>query len=42
MTTKKEYYRIFGNTQKPTDPDTLAVLNYFGNDDKYFFINSLF
>ena len=41
MTTKQEYYRIFRSTPKPTDPDTLAVLNYFGDDDKYFFINSI-
>ena len=41
MTTKQEYYQIFRNTPKPTDTDTLAVLSYFGNDDKYFFINSI-
>jgi hypothetical protein len=41
MTTKQEYYRIFRSAKKPTDPDTLAVLDYFGNDDKYFFINSI-
>jgi hypothetical protein len=41
MTTKQEYYRIFSSIPKPTDPDTLAVLAYFGNDDKYFFINSI-
>ena len=41
MTTKHEYYRIFRSTPKPTDSDTLAVLKYFGDDDKYFFINSI-
>ncbi len=41
MTTKQEYYRIFRSAKKPTDPDTLAVLAYFGNDDKYFFLNSV-
>jgi hypothetical protein len=41
MTTKQEYYRIFRSAKKPTDPDTLAVLRYFGDDDKYFFINSI-
>ena len=41
MTTKQEYYQIFRSTPKPTDTDTLAVLNYFGDDDKYFFINSV-
>ncbi|TEX51006.1 MAG: hypothetical protein B7C55_07820 [Actinomycetales bacterium mxb001] len=41
MTTKQEYYRIFKNTPKPTDADTLKVRDYFGNDDKYFFINSI-
>ena len=41
MTTKKQYYKLFRSTPKPTDPDTQAVLNYFGNDDKYFFINSI-
>jgi hypothetical protein len=41
MTTKQEYYKLFASAKKPTDPDTLAVLNYFGNDDKYFFINSI-
>jgi hypothetical protein len=41
MTTKEQYYQIFRSTPKPTDPDTLAVLNYFGNDDKFFFINSV-
>lgn len=41
MTTKDQYYQIFRSAKKPTDPDTLAVLNYFGNDDKYFFINSI-
>ena len=41
MTTKQEYYRIFRSVTKPTDSDTLKVLDYFGNDDKYFFINSI-
>ena len=41
MTTKEQYYQIFRSAKKPTDPDTLAVLNYFGNDDKYWYINSL-
>jgi hypothetical protein len=41
MTTKEQYYQIFRSTPKPTDPDTLAVLEYFGNDDKFFFLNSI-
>jgi hypothetical protein len=41
MTTKEQYYQIFRSTPKPADSDTQAVLNYFGNDDKYFFINSV-
>jgi hypothetical protein len=41
MTTKQEYYQRLRSLKKPTDPDTLAVLTYFGNDDKYFFINSI-
>jgi hypothetical protein len=41
MTTKEQYYKLFRSTPKPTDPDTLKVLDYFGNDDKYFFINSV-
>lgn len=41
MTTKQEYYQRLSSTPKPTDPDTLAVLAYFGNDDKYFFLNSI-
>lgn len=41
MTTKEQYYQRLRSLKKPTDPDTLAVLAYFGNDDKYFFINSL-
>jgi hypothetical protein len=41
MTTKQEYYKLFASTPKPTDSDTQAVLNYFGNDDKYFFLNSI-
>ena len=41
MTTKEQYYQRLSSTPKPTDPDTLAVLEYFGDDDKYFFINSI-
>jgi hypothetical protein len=41
MTTKQEYYKLFASAKKPTDPDTLKVLDYFGNDDKYWYINSL-
>ena len=41
MTTKQEYYQIFRSTKKPTDPDTLAVLSYFGDDNRYWYINSL-
>lgn len=41
MTTKQEYRERFSSHPKPTDPDTLKVLDYFGNDDKYFFINSV-
>ncbi len=41
MTTKEQYYQRLSSTPKPTDPDTLAVLNYFGNDDKFWYINSL-
>ncbi len=41
MTTKEQYYKLFASAKKPTDPDTLKVLNYFGNDDKYFFLNSI-
>lgn len=41
MTTKQEYRERFSSYPKPTDPDTLAVLNYFGDDDKYFFLNSI-
>jgi hypothetical protein len=41
MATKQEYRERFSSYPKPTDPDTLAVLRYFGNDDKYFFINSI-
>jgi len=41
MTTKQEYRERFSSYPKPTDPDTLAVLEYFGDDDKYFFINSV-
>ncbi|MCA2653026.1 hypothetical protein [Microcystis sp. M061S2] len=41
MTTKQEYYQIFRSAKKPTDPDTLAVLTYFGDDNRYWYINSL-
>ena len=41
MTTKQEYYKLFASTKKPTDPDTLAVLEYFGDDNRYWYINSL-
>lgn len=41
MTTKEQYYQRLSSTPKPTDPDTLAVLRYFGNDDKFFFLNSI-
>jgi hypothetical protein len=41
MTTKEQYYKLFASAKKPTDPDTLKVLDYFGNDDKFFFINSV-
>jgi len=41
MTRKEQYYKLFASAKKPTDPDTLAVLKYFGNDDKYWYINSL-
>ena len=41
MTTKEQYYQRLSSAKKPTDPDTLAVLAYFGNDDKYFFLNSI-
>ena len=41
MTTKQEYRERFSSYPKPTDPDTLAVLDYFGDDDKFWYINSL-
>jgi hypothetical protein len=41
MATKEQYYKLFRSTPKPTDSDTLAVLKYFGDDDKYWYINSL-
>jgi hypothetical protein len=41
MTTKEQYYQRLRSLKKPTDPDTLAVLEYFGNDDKFFFLNSI-
>lgn len=41
MTTKQQYYQRLSSIKKPNDPDTLAVINYFGNDDKYWYINSV-
>ena len=41
MTTKEQYYKLFASAKKPTDPDTLAVLAYFGDDNRYWYINSL-
>jgi hypothetical protein len=41
MTTKQEYRERFSSYPKPTDSDTLAVLNYFGDDNRYWYINSL-
>ena len=41
MTTKQEYYQIFRSAKKPNDPDTLKVLNYFGDENRYWYINSL-
>ena len=41
MTTKQEYRERFSSYPKPTDPDTLAVLAYFGDDNRYWYINSL-
>ncbi|MCA2693194.1 MULTISPECIES: hypothetical protein [unclassified Microcystis] len=41
MTTKEQYYQRLSSAKKPTDPDTLAVLNYFGDDNRYWYINSL-
>ena len=41
MTTKDQYYQRLRSLKKPTDPDTLAVLNYFGDDNRYWYINSL-
>lgn len=41
MSAKQEYYQRFRSLKKPTDPDTLAVLTYFGDDDKFWYINSL-
>jgi hypothetical protein len=41
MTTKEQYYQRLRSIKKPTDPDTLKVLEYFGDDDKFFFINSI-
>ena len=41
MTTKQEYRERFSSYPKPTDPDTLAVLDYFGDDNRFWYINSL-
>ena len=41
MTTKEQYYQRLRSLKKPTDPDTLAVISYFGNDDKFWYINSI-
>jgi len=41
MTTKEQYYQRLSSIKKPTDPDTLAVIGYFGNDDKFWYVNSL-
>ncbi|MFN7309888.1 MAG: hypothetical protein ACOVO7_16290 [Microcystis aeruginosa] len=41
MTTKEQYYQRLSSTPKPTDTDTLAVLTYFGDDNRYWYINSL-
>ena len=41
MTTKEQYYKLFASAKKPTDPDTLKVLEYFGDDNRYWYINSL-
>ncbi|MDY7048360.1 MAG: hypothetical protein RPG89_07005 [Microcystis panniformis WG22] len=40
MTTKAEYRERFERHPKPNS-ETQKVINYFGNDDKYFFINSV-
>lgn len=41
MTRKQEYRERFSSYPKPTDSDTLAVISYFGDDDKFWYINSL-
>ena len=41
MTTKEQYYQRLRSIKKPTDPDTLKVLDYFGDDNRYWYINSL-
>lgn len=38
MTTKSEYRKLFKALKKPSN-DTQKVFEYFGNDDKFFFIN---
>ena len=41
MTTKQEYYQRLRSLKKPNDPDTLKVLEYFGDDNRFWYINSL-
>lgn len=41
MTRKQQYYQRLSSAKKPTDSDTLAVLRYFGDDNRYWYINSL-
>ena len=41
MTTKEQYYQRLRSIKKPTDSDTLKVLEYFGDDNRYWYINSL-
>lgn len=41
MTTKEQYYQLLSSAKKPTDPDTLKVLEYFGDDNRYWYINSI-
>ena len=41
MTRKQEYYQRLRSLKKPNDPDTLAVIDYFGDDNRYWYINSL-
>ncbi|MBE8996159.1 hypothetical protein [Microcystis aeruginosa] len=39
MTTKAEYRERFESHPRPNQ-ETQKVINYFGNDDKYWYINS--